>query len=379
MRYRAVALLLLGLCIDGGDVRAAIDCDKSELSADESAREYLSSYGDDCVADKVKARKTQWKLSDPAVDRLVIYRRVASAWKELSADFAKLTKEVAGGDLGKIANTFAERAELTADSLHKDVESGRFEPVSLYRTDTWYRARMILPAYGTANSPPLAIVKVEHAVNQACDDKTSAQCREVVVKGKQFMVYWALAESLANEISNRDLAAVANQVAEKDEKWNRYLYDSKPMLPFDFFMTDLIEKPKENAYLRGVPVPPERQWFLMHPSVGVEYASAAKDGQQMKPVLHLELFGVNYWAQTTRPLKARILNAFSGASIMLSYSDREGIKDTGFGVLLTFDNVYSVGVSRYGSHTGISVSVDLANMFREKLKPKYQALKDHYK
>ena len=56
----------------------------------------------------------------------------------------------------------------------------------------------------------------------------------------------------------------------------------------------------------------------------------------MKPVLYLELIGVNRWNEKDRWIDVPALRYLSGASLIVSYADREGMKDTGYGFMLTF-------------------------------------------
>ena len=51
------------------------------------------------------------------------------------------------------------------------------------------------------------------------------------------MQLWKLAEGVAGVASAKDIADIAQRVAAKEALWKKYLYSSKPMLPFDFFLT----------------------------------------------------------------------------------------------------------------------------------------------
>ena len=61
---------------------------------------------------------------------------------------------------------------------------------------------------------------------------------------------------------------------------------------------------------------------------------------------------MNRWNDKDRWIDVPVLRWFSGAGLVVSYADREGIKDTGYGLVLTFENVYTIGFTRYGSENG---------------------------
>lgn len=361
---------------------AKTDCTNAVLTENYFASTYLEGYGNDCVKDEIDAQWAKWNLtrsgkagqeSRKPVDE---YPKLVPAWVELSEKLNEIADAAPkDGAMKPVYRAYAGRARATGAALKNDLASGLDLRVTLYREDAWHEANMTLTLFPGLEGIQFGIVDVGAAADQDCQQPASALCRDALQQGKKLMLYWRLARDLAAVVSDESLKAVAAQVAQKEALWNRYLYDSKPMLPLDFWMTDLIQRSKDDPFSKGVPEPPTRQWFLLHPSFGVEYASAAADGQELKPILYLEVFGVNYWNKDRRPFNVPILNYFSGASLTVSYADRAGLKDTGVGVLLTFDNVYSVGITQYGSETGISFSLDVANMFRDKLKPSYEAWK----
>jgi hypothetical protein len=377
MLWLAAALLLPAW------VQAETDCEKEVLTpTDDGASGYLQSYGNDCLKDKMVAQWALWKLAvarggrQESPEPMFDYPRLPLAWFDLSEKLHEIADSAhKDGVMKPVYRTFAGRARATGAALKNDLISGLDGGKSLYRTDAWHEIKMTLPIFRGDDGLQFGAVDVGKEADKDCEDRLSEACKDALRQGKKLMLYWGLARNLAGAVSDASLKAVAVQVAQKEALWNKYLYDSKPMLPLDFWMTDLIQRPKDDPFSKGVPAPPTRQWFFLHPSFGVEYASAARDGQQFRPVLYMEVFGVNYWNADQRPFNVPILNHFSGASLIVSYADRAGIKDTGVGMLLTFDNVYSVGIARYGSETGISISLDVANLFREELKPRYEAWK----
>jgi hypothetical protein len=340
---------------------AAVDCDKASPASASEASRYLHDYAQACTRKEVDALLARWKLKPEKADedideRQARYKSFAPAWQDIASRFTSLEAAAADSQTKRALKALAERARAATAS-----ESAAF------RQDAWHIPAQLILLEVKEPGVELPEVDVKSAVEADCSTPASELCRSTIRVGRSLMQTWKLAEGVAGIVSAEDIAAVAKQIAAKEALWKKYLYSSKPMLPPDFFLTDLLTGGwrKSDQYGEGFREPPRTQWFLLHPSVGVEYASAVADGQQFKPVLHLELIGANRWQQ----------RGLSGFSLLLSYADREGVKDMGIGGLFTFDNVYSVGVTKHGSVTGISFSIDLANMFREKYKDSYEKFK----
>lgn len=371
MRFRTARILVAFWLLWAGCVQAVTNCNQNTLTADQVASDYLEAYGHDCIVKGVDDHLKKWKIDsfDPKKPKPIDYVRMVPAWEDIAEELDEIAKSTTAGKMKDVYSKFTARARAAAGSLKSSLDSGVVSNISLYQQDAWEQVKMNLPEYKLGQY--YSDIDVGAAMNDDCKVPTSSLCEATISQGEKLMLDWGLASTLAFNASAENINAVAIQVATKNKLWDQYLYDSKPMLPFDFWITDIIEQPKENSYLQGVPEPSVRQWFLLHPSFGVEYASAATDGQQLKPVLYLELFGLNYWDKKRRFINTPILNVLSGVSAIISYADRAGLKDHGMGLLLTFDNVYTIGITRYGSETGISLSLDLANLYRDKFKSSY--------
>lgn len=373
-RFFTATLLLFSL-LWVAPVPAATDCAKQTLAAGESARDYLERYGEDCVAVEVAAQWKKWRITAADSPQVEDHSSMVPAWHALADAFGQLAQTAPIGKMKDVYGELSSRARATGTSLRVAMELRQLPDVALFRRDAWEQVRMNLPEYKNAGDPAFRDLDIGSAMDEDCNEPASPLCTTTLTQGKQTMLYWKLADKLAFTVSSATPDELAKQVAGKDALWNRYLYDSKPMLPFDLALTDLFERQwsKSDQYPDGFREPPVRQWFLLHPSVAMEYVSAAEDGQQLKPILIVELIGVNYWDNMRRPINVPLLRTFSGASLIVSYADRAGLKDTGVGALFTFDNVYSIGVTRYDSETGVSISLDLANLYREKYKSQYEA------
>jgi hypothetical protein len=303
------------------------------------------------------------------------------AWHDISARFGALAGEAdSASQMKTMYGELRKRAEVTAKKLESTLTIKLGPDVAPFGHDTW----AIPPDLSLKQSGELPLLDVDVALNADCRDKGSELCRHTLRQGRELMLQWKLADKISFAASSVPVAEIAKQIAAKEAMWNKYLYDSKPMLPFDFVLTDWLTGgwSSSDQYPDGFREPPKTQWFLFHPALGLEYASAANDGEQLKPILYIELIGANRWSDDKRWFDAPGLRYFSGFSLVTSYADREGIKDVGYGGLLTFDNVFSLGLVRYGTDTGVFLSVDLANAWRDKYKPMYEKYKnklDEYK
>jgi hypothetical protein len=315
----------------------------------------------------------------------LIILNLVPAWQQVAADLDALSARVpAAGvtSLRSVLERIAKRAHATAADIAMAAEVKSQADVASFGAVAWGipQKGLFLPEVKRKSLGDLAEILVDTELDPLCVDRSATACRSALERGRELMLHWKTAESLGALASDATIAEIGRQIAAKDELWNRYLYDSKPMLPLDFVLTDWLTGgwSKSDQYPDGFREPPKTQWFLAHPSVGAEYASAVDDGQQLKPILYLEIIGANRWNERDRWIDLPGLRYFSGLSLIVSYADREGVEDTGYGALFTFDNVYSVGITRYGSETGVLLSLDLANLFREKYKPRYEKFKDKF-
>jgi hypothetical protein len=377
-----VLLVVLGLAT----AEAAIDCNKDRLNQDESLVDYLKAYvvTDACVKDKLKKAKDDFGLTDTKKPTPKDFANIAKAWYGMAKRFEQLSSNApqpVPGQVPSLNQTFAalrNRAQAAGAQLEKSLSEKNMPDVAVFGHVAWtIPVQLFFPDVNDSSGTHFTDLDIETTLETECKDLASELCHDALAHGREFMVMWKLADFMSLQTSLATMNAVAGQIRSNEDLWNKYLYDSKPMLPFDFILTDLISGgyTKNKEYPDGFREPPKTQWFLFHPSAGIDYTSAARDGEQMKPMVYLEILGANRWRESDR-LDVPILKYFSGASMVVTYADREGVKDTGYGLLLTFENVYSLGVTRYGSDTGVFLSLDLANLFREKYKPRYEKYKE---
>jgi len=358
---------------------AATDCNKAQLADGEQMSSYLADYASSCLDASLKTQLTAYMLPDNiATPDLQGLTRMRAAWMDIAATFGQLSSD-AGPEMKKTYASLQSRAQATLDEIPPALTLGTIPDISPLRHNAWgLGTELILNEAPISTGAPLPVVDVRKALDADCPSRESALCAKTLEQGRELMRQWKLADRMTADVSHGTLFAIKNAVVAKDALWNTYLYDSKPMLPLDFWLTDLATGgwSKSDQFLGGFRAPPKTQWFLLHPTLGVEYMSHAEDGEQMKPILFVEVIGANRWNPKERWFKAPVLRHFSGASLVATYADRAGVKDSGYGFLLTFSNVYSIGAARYGDDTGVFLSIDLSNLIREKYRPKYEKFKN---
>ncbi len=143
--------------------------------------------------------------------------------------------------------------------------------------------------------------------------------------------------------------------------WERYLEESRPQTMLDTVFTTWIEQKhyRVDKHVGAI----ERQWFLAHPSIVFDYASAAPDGDQLNGALAVEWVGINWWDKESSPI-----NYPFGISFVSVYSDMPEVDDLGIGVMFNFNNSISIGWADHDGDSSVFVTVDFLNLFTEKKK-----------
>ena len=263
-----------------------------------------------------------------------------------------------------------DRCSKAMEDVKKDPKT---EDTIMAQFNTWDLTDdlILLPIEGTN----FEYIQLKPIFEEVCrsEENGNGSCPKTFARSKVLITYLASTERLGRIYSQNRINEL-NELLSKAvaPKWNKFFYDSKPMYPWDIFFTDFLydhfSKEERSTYRNGFRLPPEWQFFILHPSAAIEYVDKAEDGEQLKSAIFAELFGVNKWEKGFLGL--------TGLSVIASYSDRKNVSDVGWGGLITFDNVYSFGVTTRSGDIGIFVSLDLANLFREKIKPSWDKYKN---
>lgn len=141
--------------------------------------------------------------------------------------------------------------------------------------------------------------------------------------------------------------------------WDSYFETARAQTFADITITTWFEKRHfKKDYLVG---PPERQWFILHPNIALEFVDGAPDGEKFKAALYIEWIAVNWW-------KDSFIGIPFGVSLSSIYSDRPDVEGIGHGVTLNFDNKYVIGYSNHDGEHGFYVSLDVLKLFENKKK-----------
>ena len=136
-------------------------------------------------------------------------------------------------------------------------------------------------------------------------------------------------------------------------EWEKYFEQRKPQLPWEIAANQVWNRDLRRAeYFAG---PPTGDWILFHPSLVYSRLGEARDGDKNEMALAIELVGYNRWDRT-----------FSGVSVVAVNSDRAGIEDTGYGLMLHFKSHYSLGWSSLDDEDLWFISIDLLNAVDDK-------------
>lgn len=143
------------------------------------------------------------------------------------------------------------------------------------------------------------------------------------------------------------------------ENWDSYFETGRYQNSAGIVLTTFMEK--DHLYGDRLVGPPKRQWLALQPGLIVENVNESPDGENIEYAIAMEWVGVNWWQDSFLGIPF----GFSFASV---YSDREGVKDVGHGMMFHFDNKYTVGFADHDGDTGIYLSLDILKLFQDKQK-----------
>lgn len=208
-------------------------------------------------------------------------------------------------------------------------------------------------------------VDVPKADAQSCydDDKCS----------KALIAYMDILKDVYNPLSAGPLGLTLEFLTLKDKEWKTYIEEARSQTFIDIAVTSFLYEWKYGKGEHDFRSPPRVQWFALRPNVLIESVSGADDGDQVKESLALEVIGFNYWQDAC-------FGYACGTSMIVNYADRNGIEDTGWGLMFHIDNSYSFGVTKHSGEEGFFITVDLLKLFQDKkssfddYKKKYRSL-----
>lgn len=145
------------------------------------------------------------------------------------------------------------------------------------------------------------------------------------------------------------------RAAVRDTRWRSYFADARSQYPWELFVNSLVYESKLRSNL-GISGPPNWQWIVLHPDIGMQYVRDAARGERFQPALVLELIGYNRW---TWGADNKPQNAW-GVSLVRTYADTASVPTSAWGIAIHRNNKYSLTLTRRDGNTGVLLSLDLA-------------------
>lgn len=151
------------------------------------------------------------------------------------------------------------------------------------------------------------------------------------------------------------IQAAEARAAVRDTRWRSYFADARSQYPWELYVNSLVYESTLRSNL-GISGPPNWQWIVLHPDIGMQYVRDAARGERFQPALVLELIGYNRW---TWGGDNKPQNAW-GASLVRTYADTASIPTGAWGIAIHRNNKYSLTLTRRDGKTGVLLSLDLA-------------------
>lgn len=197
--------------------------------------------------------------------------------------------------------------------------------------------------------------KVADDNKAACDVVAQANhasnCREYI------LAYAEIYNHAQLLIQKLDTAPVLKYLNLVEQDWENFYQKSRSQTLLERVVNSYFwrQDKQPGEFLR----PPDAQWILLHPSVVIENVAEATDGEQTEDGLMLEFVGWNSWRRDK-------WYQLSGGSIVGVYSERSNLDDWAYGLALHFGNVYTIGAVDRDGETGVFISVDVLELFKDK-------------
>jgi len=368
MKYHCtVALVVLYAITSAGVAWANETCAPEVAPTPSSLWEVISSPEvDGCITGRINEEKAMLEIDDLSVDASLRKANTILAWNTL------------------LEQLDTQRSNLTSDALSGLIDEVYSRALAAWRsvstTDIGFTA--LQHAYRSAwmidfdgnlgslvsdsdESEIAPKIELEAGLTKACSSEGDT-CPETAKHAVKLVQRIRLGSEIAAFYGQPVIVGLAAMVHEINTEWDRFLFQSKPMYPWSLWLTDVLNR-KASSFDQqlGLRRPPDTQYFILHPAPGFSYISNANDGDQLQPSVYVELFGVNKWKE----------KYLTGVSAIVEYSDRANIDDVGWGALFTFSNKFSFAITSNDGDVGITLGLDLANFFKEQLKPQIEIIK----
>ena len=247
-----------------------------------------------------------------------------------------------------------DKIEANSKTLGKDAPVSKFKlilfdlPKPLRKSSTRFSGVLKIGEVTVGNySEYIALCTVDHA---------QPLCQSWV-KTTRLMGAMNYLTAEFRKIFNEDILSEFDKSLQRYQNtWDDYYEQRKPQMPWEMAVNQIAHRDIRTAGYFAMP--PDGDWIVMHPALVYSSISAADAGDEKAIALAIELVGYNWWDK-------RVL---SGLSVVAVTSDREGIEDLGYGLMLHFGSRYSFGWSRHDDDDGWLVSMDLLGVAVDKQK-----------
>lgn len=205
----------------------------------------------------------------------------------------------------------------------------------------------------------------------------AATCAAAIADLEALLRGHALVEVALVVARKEELSDIAELFSKRASMWEAYRTEARPQYPWEWLLNGALyrdDRPKDAANNPIGPANlPKAQVILLHPGVGLERFDIRNTDQSANnPTLYLEWLGYNrlYWDYDAGKLRGGL-----GVSLVSVYAPRHDAKDWSHGIMFWVENKYGVAVTRNDEGTGIMVSVDVGELFRDQLNQLNQTLR----
>jgi hypothetical protein len=212
-----------------------------------------------------------------------------------------------------------------------------------------------------------AICLFDDFVIPNCREPRSSLCSATYARAKAILRYDRLIQRALNYYSRPIVDQHYADAVRRDRQWDAYFNEARFQYMWELKLNGLWLERNEKREMDaagnrlGFREPPTDQWIVLHPNVGMEYIEGAPDGNQLQEAVFMEILGYNRWSW--KP-DGRMGTAV-GASIIGAYSDRATLDDWRYGVMLHYNNTWSLAVTRRNGETGFLLSMDFAQFLAD--------------
>jgi hypothetical protein len=247
-----------------------------------------------------------------------------------------------------------DKIEANSKTLGKDAPVSKFKPIIF---------TLPVPG-GRPGTGPKGVVKVgkftvgnyRDYIALCTDDHAQPLCQSWIKTVRLLGAMNYLTAEFRKVWNENVLVNFDKPLQRYENTWDDYYEQRKPQMPWEMAVNQIAHRDIRTAGYFAMP--PDGDWIVMHPALVYSSISAADAGDEKAIALAIELVGYNWWDK-------RVL---SGLSVVAVTSDREGIEDLGYGLMLHFGSRYSFGWSRYDDDDGWFVSMDLLGVAVDKQK-----------